>query len=328
MFVLFINDLVLIIRRSQLQTFADDTKIAHPIVCINDQASLQDDLNAVIRWSNANNMELNRNKFELICHQAKANNSLTLLRELPFFDLPFIYTANDITIQPSAIVRDLGVLVDPQLNWEGHISKIALQARKMSAWVLNVFTTRDKQTMMLLFNSLVRSRLEYCCEVWDRHNVKAISKLEQVQRRFTSKIEGLDDMDYWTRLKTLNIYSLQRRRERQRIIHVWKIKNNLIRNDVDFQFKLNERTSRILAVIKPLPKIRGKIVSLYEESFSIRSAMLWNKIPSEITSVTSLIGFKSKLDNWLSSLPDKPPVPGFYHLTKNSIMDYCVKTQR
>ena len=70
------------------------------------------------------------------------------------------------------------------------------------------------------------------------------------------------------------------------------------------------------------------MLSIYEESFIIRSAKLWNKVPSAIQNVASLNSFKLKLDNWLSLLPDEPPVLGYYHVTKNSILDYCKSTER
>ena len=328
LFVLYINDLVQFIRTSELKTFADDTKLSHPISNAEDKEALQEDLNRVIEWSHKNNMDLNKKKFDLVCHQGKVNNSVSLLKELPFFENNFTYDADDVAIHATEVVRDLGVYVDRQLNWESHVAKITLQARKMTFWILNVFKTRDKYTLMLLFNSLIRSRLEYCCEVWDRSSINVINKIEQIQRQFTRKIRGLEDTNYWDRLKILNIFSLQRRRERQRIIHVWKLKNGLIRNDVKLQFKRNERTSRDVAVVLPLPKVKGKILSIYEDSFVIRSARIWNKIPSEITSVAKLSGFKIKLDKWLSGIPDNPPVNGYYHETKNSILDYFTTNLR
>ena len=54
--------------------------------------------------------------------------------------------------------------------------------------------------MLLLFNSLVRSRLEYCCEIWDPYTITNINKVEQIQKRFTNKINGMKQLDYWERL--------------------------------------------------------------------------------------------------------------------------------
>ena len=143
----------------------------------------------------------------MICHRPKTS--------VPVSIPGFTYAAtNNEIIEPTSVVRDLGVLVDSQLSWDSHISHIVKQGRKMAFWILNVFKTRNKETMLLLFNSLIRFRLEYFCELWDRNTIKTISQIEQIQKKFTSKIVGAN----WDRLKVFNVFSLQRRRERQRII--------------------------------------------------------------------------------------------------------------
>ena len=167
------------------------------------------------------------------------------LERIAFLYGNFSYEAsNNIQLVPKTAVRDLGIIMDPMLDWKSHIEKISLDCRKLTGWILNVFITREKQTMMLLFNSLIRSRLEFCCELWDPYLIKYISKIEQIQRRFTSKIDGGKDLTYWERLKAFKISSLQRRRERQTIIYVWKIRNNFVRNDVNLQFIKCPQTSR------------------------------------------------------------------------------------
>ena len=83
---------------------------------------------------------------------------------------------------------------------------------------------------------MVRSKLEYCSPVWNPARIIDIQKLETVQRSFTRKVLGCSEITYWERLKKLGIMSLQRRRERYCIIHVWKILNEQAPNDVGFQF--------------------------------------------------------------------------------------------
>ena len=326
LFVIYINDMVKSMKFSHLQTFADDTKISRAIYSESDRHLLQQDLDMIKSWSAANNMQLNRNKFEYICHQSKVNPLLSLLDELPFMNEQFMYSASgEVLIYPSMTVKDLGVIVSKELDWDDHICKITLQAKRICGWILNVFATRDKTTMMLLFKSLVRSRLEYCCELWDPFSIKHISAIEQVQKKFTNKIAIVKDLNYWQRLESLNISSLQRRRERQTIVHTWKIANNKVRNDVGLQFKVCERTSKLKALIKPMPKIRGKFLSSYENSYTIRSAKLWNKLPHQVVETTTLPLFIAKLDEWLASIPDKPPVKGYYHENRNSILDYSFR---
>ena len=192
----------------------------------------------------------------------------------------------------------------------------------MCGWILNVFRTRDVYPMMLLFNSLIRSRLEYCCILWNPYSIKLINKLEQAQRMFTSKISGAKDLNYWERLQHFNLLSLQRRREQHTLKHTWKLLNGFVRNDIDMEFKTCERTSRIKAVLKPMPKIKGKLLNIYENSFIIRSAKLWNLLPAEISTEKNKGAFHSKLKKWLAEIPDRPPIYGYYHVNKNSLLDY------
>ena len=132
----------------------------------------------------------------------------------------------------------------------------------------------------------------------------------------------MDNYNYWKRLSELGITSLQRRREKFTITLVWKIKNNLIPNDINLEFNINKRNSQVRAVVKPLPRARGKLLSSYENSFAIRAAKLFNKIPSKLMEISSLPLFKSRLERYLSFYTDEPPVNGYYHRVRNSITDY------
>ena len=69
----------------------------------------------------------------------------------------------------------------------------------------------------------VRSRVKYCCPLWNPTKITVIKSIESVQRQFTRPIRGLKDTNYWDRLRELKLSPLQRRRERYMIIHVWKI---------------------------------------------------------------------------------------------------------
>jgi hypothetical protein len=70
--------------------------------------------------------------------------------------------------------------------------------------------------MLTLYKQLLLSQLEYCCPVWAPTDVASIIAIEAVQRAYTRRIQGMSGKerpDYWTLLKTLKLYSLERRRE-------------------------------------------------------------------------------------------------------------------
>ena len=211
------------------------------------------------------------------------------------------------------------------MTWSNHYNIITKSAKRLCGWILSSFYSRSQDVMIVLFNSLVRSKLEYCCELWSPYLIRDIVLLEQIQRSFTSRICGQQDYNYWERLSNLKIYSLQRRRDRSCILHMWKIKNNVFPNSACFSFRLNNRKNSMLAILKPMPRIRGKLLTIYEQSFLVNSCKLWNILPSELTHITSLNIFKNKLDKFLKDIPDEPPLPGYPSVNSNSLTEQCLR---
>ena len=266
-------------------------------------------------------MELHEDKFELLVHKFNPN---LVFYELPFAPETMTYeTSFGNTLYPADELRDLGVKVTSDLSWSRHVSNIAKKARTVASWVFSVFRTRNTETMLTLYKSLVRSHLEYCCPLWNPPKTTDIQLLEGVQRTFTRKIWGVQHLDYWDRLKALNLMSLQRRRERYIIIHMWKILNQLTPNDIGIRFTPPKFRKGIHANVPELCK--GSLQrnqSLYDSSFAVIGPRLWNSIPSNLTSLVTLPEFKHQLTAFLLTIPDKPPVHGYSCVNGNSILEW------
>ena len=320
LFIIFINDMKLCVMGSIIRLFADDTRILRHIFSIEDVGALQQDLNCVLEWAKCNNMALNENKFELLVHK---HSSQSALFELPFTVLTQTYqVSSGSIILPSESVKDLGVMVSSDLSWKPHICMIAQRATKVAAWVLSAFKTRDKCTMLTLYKSIIRSHLEYCCPLWNSSSKCNIQQLEGVQRSFTSRIDSVQHLDYWQRLRALNLMSLQRRRERYIIIHVWKILNGRCPNDVDIKFLESKRHGK-KAVVPSLTKSSSKRnQTLYDNSFAVIGPRLWNTIPPNLHSIEDPEHFKSMLTDFVKSFPDEPPIPGYSGRNGNSLLDW------
>ena len=119
LFLIFINDITGCITHSTIRCFADDTKISKAISCEADMAILQADLDTVTEWSSRNNMQLHKDKFEYVCHVASKTNTL---RELPFVNEIYQYSTSKGPLEPVNQLRDLGVIICPDLSWTSHIS--------------------------------------------------------------------------------------------------------------------------------------------------------------------------------------------------------------
>ena len=269
LFIIFINDMNESIVSSILRSFADDTRILKAIHSYLDVPELQADLDNIIKWSRNNNMTLHKNKFELLQHTCP-NRSIKELNELPFisYDNSHCYsTAKDSFISPTDTVKDLGVLVSADNSWSPHIGRMINSARRTAAWVLSVFRDRSRTTMMQLYKSLVRSKLEYCCPVWSPTKIEDIKAIESLQRTFTSKISGFQHLSYWERLERLNMMSLQRRRERYLIIHMWKVRMAQVPNDLNIKFHYNDRLG-LRAIVPKAPQ--SHVGSVYQNSFAVK----------------------------------------------------------
>ena len=322
LFLLYINDLDTCVKHSFLSSFADDTRILKEIRSVTDVDHLQEDLDAAVQWSKNNNMKLHTSKFEYLCH---ATNSSKSLKELPFSSQYYQYTTSDGScITPTPMVRDLGINIVPDLAWSPHINIITDSARKMSAWALSVFSDRSASTMKHLYKSLIRSKVEFCCPLWDPSKIEDIVTLEGIQRSFTSKIDSISHMHYYDRLKSLKMMSLQRRRERYSMIMIFKILHNISPNDIGIEFNQTGRRGIRAKIPKINKDAKLKHRTQYDSSFAVRGPMLWNRIPAHITTKPTMESFKSALTTWLFSLPDHPPIQGTS--SRNSILDLNLST--
>ena len=285
---------------------------------------LQEDLNKTIHWSIKNNMELNGDKFKVLNYCL--NRSL-LLRSLPLTNSHLQYYLPDGSpIEQSQTVKDLGILLSNDCSWSPHISQMLIAARKGTAWVLSVFRSRSPLLMLTLFKTMVRSKLEYCCPVWDPVKIEDIQAIENIQRNFTRRISSCRDLRYWKRLKRLQLMSLQRRRERYIIIHTWKIINGAAPNDINMEFKENTRLGIKAIIPKINTKAQTSVSTHYFNSFGVKAARLWNILPKEVNEKCTLDSFKNSLGGFLSRIPDTPPTSGYTAANNNSLIQW--NTQR
>ena len=91
---------------------------------------------------------------------------------------------------------------------------------------------------------MVLCRLDYSCQLWSPSKLN-VKELESIQRAFTKRINGIDDMSYGERLKALNLYSHQRRRDRYCAIYIWKILEGQVPNlSEKIESTISERRGR------------------------------------------------------------------------------------
>lgn len=222
LFLIFINDITSYIKYSKISLFADDLKIYRTIKSIHDAELLQKDLDGVGEWCTLNGMLLNTNKCSYIRFTRKIK------------PIESRYSLNGEKLVVVSEVRDLGVLLDSKLKFNVHINNIVTRAAQMLGFLkrsLKGFKLR--QTRLILYNSLVRSRLEFASVSWNPVYSSSSQRIENIQRAFTRHLAYITRnishrRPYSQRMSFFNITSLKTRRMIADLMFIHKILNNKI----------------------------------------------------------------------------------------------------
>ena len=313
LFLILISDINKKVEHSHVSSFADDTRVLKKINKIEDCSKLQYDLEKIYEWANENNMCFNSCKFERIRY--KYSNGY-----VPYSP----YLSNDGTeIEEKVHIRDLGVSMSNSATFQNHINAISKASRMKLGWILRTFQTRDKLTMVTLWKALVVPVLDYCSQLWCPWEKGDIRTIEGVQRTFTNRITEISHLNYWQRLKILNMYSLERRRERYIIIYVWKMISGLVPN-IGITTKTHSRHGRTCKVRKIATNATCRIKTICAASLRVRGCALFNTLPKAVrtSNEVTVDGFKRQLDKYLATVADEPALPHYSSRSDtNSLID-------
>ena len=93
-------------------------------------------------------------------------------------------------------------------------------------------------------NIFVRPTLDYCSNLWSPYRKYEIDLIETVQRRFTKRLNGMLDLQYSDRLKSLGTESLETRRLKYDLCMYYKIITGLVDLPIDEFFIFQNGVTR------------------------------------------------------------------------------------
>ena len=185
------------------------------------------------------------------------------------------------------------MIVDCGLSFTTHIENQVSKANKIVGLIRRSFTFLDKESMKLLFVSLVRPLLEFANVAWSPKHQKDIDLIEQVQRRATRLVPSLKHLSYEQRLEEMKLPSLCFRRKRGDLIEVYKYMNDFYTVNKDmFVVDISNRTR---GHNHKIVKQRCNL-DLRKKFFSLRIVNEWNSLPASIVEAPTLNSFKARID--------------------------------
>jgi hypothetical protein len=177
LFCVYVNDIVGVLRSASSLIFADDFKLFMRIENEFNRLQMQRDLDAVVSWGEKNNLTLNIKKCKV--------QRFTKKRKYDDFE----YFVDNVKLEKVNIYKDLGVLVHSQLNFNNHIDSIVKRANmRLGCVVWNSKSFENLLTLVVLYTALVRSILEYCCQIWNPYYECNRARIERVQMKFVKYI--------------------------------------------------------------------------------------------------------------------------------------------
>jgi len=283
LFVLFINDLPDAFTDAvTVKLYADDVKLYSAIKTssLDTAFDLQEQLDKLATWAETWQLPISYSKC-CVLSLGKHNSGPSRL-----------LTMNDYNILPVEQAVDLGVTVDREVKFSLHISNISRKAHNRANLIIRCFHSKNIPSLVAAYKVYVRPILEYSSVSWNPYLIKDIKSLENVQRRFTKRLPGMEKLTYHQRLSILELDSLELRRVRADLLFTYKLVFGLVDLSLpDFFVPRFNEARRGHGHKLYLPTCKSNTRS---NNFNYRVIQKWNSLPNSID-FTSLKRFNKSL---------------------------------
>ena len=237
LFLVYINDLEVNIK-SQIRFFADDTMlysiVKDPITSSNE---LNEDLKNIRRWAHQWKMQFNPDPTK------QATEVIFSQKYKPPIHPPLFFNGNVVCKVNEH--KHLGLVLDEKLSFKSHIDEKINKTKKTIGMIKYLNKYLPLKTLILMYKSLVRPHFDYCDVIFhvppvnngifdnineriNTHLSPLMAKIERIQYKAALAITGT-----WKGTSRVKLYnelgfeSLSDRRSLNRVIQLFKIKNNL-----------------------------------------------------------------------------------------------------
>ena len=294
LFVLYINDLPERVITSFVMLFADDTKIFKEVNTIEDSISIQQDIDALVKWSKDWLLNFHPDK----CHVLTIGKFTDIKHAYP-------YCLDGNQLEHVFEEKDLGILIDSELTFEEHIAKQVKKANSILGMINRSFERLNPTIFLVLYTAFVRPHLEYAQSVWSPKLRKYVNLIEGVQRRATRLVPICKDMSYEERLRFLGLPTLEFRRLFCDMVQVYKhihyYDKSTLPNKLTTRTRPNRRHKYELTPNFGKDGFRGAQTN----SFFYRSILYWNRLPNHVVEAKTVKVFKERLNEAWKTHPKR-----------------------
>ena len=284
LFIMYVNDMHTVSPLMKCIIFADDTNFLYPGNDISEICkTVSKELDKLSSWFMANKLSLNVSKtnFMVISRKQIVNKP--------------IVSINSINIERVYITKFLGVHIDCQLDWNGHIKSITNKIAKNVSVMNRVKHLLNSHALYSLYTTLIIPYMNYCCEFWGNNYKCRIQPLYMLQKKAIRicKHEGYlsHTRPIFHYFNTLCIYDMI---EYSSVVFMFKVYNNQFpRHLLCFFERLYDSHSHNTRKKVNNFKIKYSRTSQKASCVSVIGPKLWNNLHSDLQCSTSISRFKT-----------------------------------
>ena len=262
-----------------------------------DADCFQQEINNLCKWAEEWAMMFNQDKCKVM-HIGRSNPRN-------------VYFMNGVELSVTEEEKDLGVWTESSLKPSLQCTKAASNANRLLGMILKSFHYRTKQTLIPLYKSLVRPKLEFGVAAWNPWLERDIDCLERVQKRLIRSLSNFRGTSYEEKLEDAGLTTLKERRLRGDLIEAFKTLKGLNNVDKTAWFTIAESEA-----LRPSTRLNTNVEGGREEnrpyvlsrerartdlrnnSFRFRVQRNWNDLPDHVRQAKSTNAFKNAYDSW------------------------------
>lgn len=292
-FLLYINSMSKLKLNGKLQLYADDCAIVYGEMTETLlKQKMEIDLSTIQHWMNAHSMSINASKTNYVLfHGRKKMENFTQ------HALNIKYGST--IIERKEYVKYLGLFIDELLNFKVHLKHVGNKIRPMSFAIRRIrHRISDKMANQLYFGHIY-SHLIFLNPLWSAANANDLDELFIIQKKALKAIHKKDLRTPTNELFTEKILPLPVINDYHLLILAFKIKHNLIKNNVQIRYirDLHTRETR---------RQNDFYIYPYETKFGYadfycRGLVKYNELNENLKRIQTISIFKTRLKEYLYS---------------------------
>ena len=285
------NDLPSCVENGHITMYADDTSASNSIKSCDDiEVNVIPNLISICDWLKANKLSLNAIKTEFMLMGSVYSNRK--------FDNLLAIRVDNTLIKRTRFTKYLGLIVDDTLKWDLHIDYISKKVKKNIGVVKHVKTCIPKDSLIMLYKTLVEPYLRYCNTTWDKYGHLSLNKLQALQNRAARVVMGIkyEEADHNFILTSLGWMHVKQLIDYDTASFMYKLQKELDQSThslfekCDATHSYNTRSARNGNVITPkMNSAKGQTAFVYS------GGHVWNNLPSHLKEAQSIDIFKERL---------------------------------